>query len=416
MHDGIATARDASVPSELTATVEIVVPVYNEERALTGCVEVLHDYLKRHFPFEWTITVADNASTDRTPAIAAELAGRYPSDVRLLRLDRKGRGQALRTAWTRSEADVVVYMDVDLSTGLDALLPLVAPLVNGHSDLAVGSRLARGARTLRGPRREIISRCYNALVRLTHGVHFTDTQCGFKAARTAVVRPLLAKVEDDTWFFDTELLLLADHNGLRVHEIAVDWVEDVDSRVQVARTAIDDVKGLIRVARAKATGSARVPGLPRRPAPNPVHPDAVLAKDGGALLWQVLSFGVIGVLSTVAHLGLYALLRMWLPVLTANLAALILTTGLNTEANRRFTFTGPDRGSTARAHLLGLVVFGLYYALTSGALLALHAVVPDPGQALELTVLVGACALGTAGRFLLLRGWVLGRTGTSESE
>lgn len=125
VHDGIAAARgDASVPSELTATVEIVVPVYNEERALTGCVEVLHDYLKRHFPFEWTITVADNASTDRTLAIAAELAERYPSDVRVLRLDRKGRGRALRTAWTRSEADVVVYMDVDLFTGLDALLPL----------------------------------------------------------------------------------------------------------------------------------------------------------------------------------------------------------------------------------------------------------------------------------------------------
>ncbi|GAA3112675.1 glycosyltransferase [Streptosporangium carneum] len=403
-----AREGEACAACELTTTVEIVVPVHNEERALSGCVEVLRDYLKRCFPFEWIITVVDNASTDRTPEIAAELTRRHRSEIRLLRLERKGRGLALRTAWARSRADVVVYMDVDLSTGLDALLPLVAPLLNGHSDLAVGSRLARGARTLRGPRREIISRCYNALVRLTHGVGFTDTQCGFKAARTAVVRPLLATVEDDSWFFDTELLLLADHNGLRVHEIPVDWVEDVDSRVQVVRTAVDDVKGLIRVARAKATGAARVPDLPARPDPRAAHPDAVLAENGGGLLWQLLSFGVIGVLSTAAHLGLYALLRTWLPLLAANLAALTLTTVLNTEANRRFTFVASRERSTARTHLLGLIVFGLYYALTSGALLTLTALVPGHTRVLELTVLVCACLLGTASRFLLLRGWVFG--------
>ncbi|TMR24926.1 glycosyltransferase [Nonomuraea turkmeniaca] len=416
MTDNAVTAPgDTYLPPGLTATVEIVVPVYNEERALPGCIDVLRDYLQRYFPFGWTITVVDNASTDRTPAVAAELAERYRDDVRLLRLERKGRGLALRTAWARSQADVVVYMDVDLSTGLDALLPLTASLVNGHSDVAIGSRLARGARTLRGPRREIISRAYNALIRWTHGVGFTDAQCGFKAARTAVIRPLLEKVEDDGWFFDTELLLLAEHNGLRVQEVPVDWVEDVDSRVQVVSTAVDDIKGLIRVARAKASGAARVPDLPRRPEPRAAHPDAALAEtNSGGLLWQVASFGAIGVLSTVAHLGLYALLRMWLPVLPANLLALTLTTVLNTEANRRFTFTS-SRGSATRTHLLGLVVFGLYYALTSGALLILHAVTPDPPRLLELTVLICACVLGTAGRFLLLRGWVFRRAATPES-
>ncbi|MFC4008955.1 glycosyltransferase [Nonomuraea purpurea] len=414
MTDNAVAARgDTHLPPGLTATVEIVVPVYNEERALPGCIDVLRDYLQRCFPFEWTITVVDNASTDRTPVVAAELAGRYRGDVRLLRLERKGRGLALRTAWTRSQADVVVYMDVDLSTGLDALLPLTASLANGHADVAIGSRLARGARTLRGPRREIISRAYNTLIRWTHGVGFTDAQCGFKAARTTVIRPLLEKIEDDGWFFDTELLLLAEHNGLRVQEVPVDWVEDVDSRVQMVSTALDDIKGLIRVARAKASGAARVPDLPRRPEPRAAHPDAVLAeRGGGGLLWQVLSFGAIGVLSTAAHLGLYALLRMWLPVLPANLLALTLTTVLNTEANRRFTFTS-SRGSATRTHLLGLVVFGLYYALTSGALLILHAAVADPSRVVEVTVLVGACVLGTAGRFLLLRGWVFRRAGTS---
>ena len=195
---------------------------------------------------------------DGTLRVANELAETMPN-VRVLHLDRKGRGLALRTAWGYSDADVVVYMDVDLSTGLDALLPLVAPLVNGHSDLAVGSRLAPGSRTVRGTKREMISRAYNKVIHGTHGARFSDAQCGFKAARTDVVRPLLHQVYDDAWFFDTELLLLAEHNGLRVHEVPVDWVEDVDARVNVTKTATDDLAGLLRVARAKVTGAATVP-------------------------------------------------------------------------------------------------------------------------------------------------------------
>ncbi|MGB8201396.1 MAG: dolichyl-phosphate beta-glucosyltransferase, partial [Pseudonocardiaceae bacterium] len=239
------------------ATVDVVVPVYNEERALPGCLEVLRSYLDDQFPFEWTITVVDNASTDGVLRVAKELA-ECDDRVRVLHLDRKGRGLALRTAWEYSDADVVVYMDVDLSTSLDALLPLVVPLVNGHSDIAIGSRLAPGARTVRSPRREVISRCYNVMIRLTHGARFSDAQCGFKAARAEVIRPLLAHVRDDGWFFDTELLLLAEYNGLRVQEIPVDWVEDLDSRVRVLPTAVADIRGLVRVARAKVTGAARV--------------------------------------------------------------------------------------------------------------------------------------------------------------
>ncbi|MFZ0876672.1 MAG: dolichyl-phosphate beta-glucosyltransferase, partial [Pseudonocardiaceae bacterium] len=243
------------------ATVDVVVPVYNEQRALPGCLQALRCYLNDQFPFEWTITVVDNASTDGVLVVARELA-ECDDRVRVLYLDRKGRGHALRTAWEYSDADVVVYMDVDLSTSLDALLPLVVPLVNGHSDIAIGSRLAPGARTVRSPHREVISRCYNTMIRLTHGARFSDAQCGFKAARTEVIRPLLAHVADDGWFFDTELLLLAEHNGLRVHEVPVDWVEDADSRVQILSTAVADVRGLARVARAKVSGAARVADLP----------------------------------------------------------------------------------------------------------------------------------------------------------
>ncbi|MBV8931736.1 MAG: bifunctional glycosyltransferase family 2/GtrA family protein [Kutzneria sp.] len=396
------TGHDRIIPR--TATVDIVVPVHNEERSLPGCIDVLHAFLTDQFPFQWTITIVDNASTDATLRVAAELA-ETRHRVRVLHTDRKGRGLALRTAWSWSDADVVVYMDVDLSTGLDALLPLVAPLVNGHSDLSIGSRLAPGSRTIRGPKREVISRCYNAMIRICHGAKFSDAQCGFKAARTDVVRSLLPHVTDDSWFFDTELLLLAEHNGLRVHEVPVDWIEDIDTRVNVVQTATEDIRGLVRVARAKATGAATIANLPRRPAPTPVHPDAVLGRRANGLLWQLLSFGLIGALSTVANLALYAILRAWWPVLVANLAALTVTTVLNTEANRRFTFTRAG-GSTARVHLQGLVVFALYYLFTSGALLALDSFDPHASRALELLVLLTSSVVGTAARFALLRAWV----------
>jgi putative flippase GtrA len=390
--------------------VEIMIPVYNEERALPGCVRTLHRYLGEHFPVPWRITVVDNASTDATAGVAARLAGELP-EVGVITLDRKGRGLALRESWGRSEADVVAYLDVDLSTGLDALVPLVAPLLNGHSDLAIGSRLAPGARVVRGAKREVISRCYNALIRVSHGARFSDAQCGFKAARTDVLRALLPHVRDDSWFFDTELLLLAEHNGLRIHEVGVDWVEDVDTRVDVAATAWDDVRGLVRVARAKADGTARVPGLPHRPLPAPTHPDAVLAPSARAgsrgTAWQLGCFALIGLVSTAATVGLYALLRAVLAPLAANLVALTVTTLLNTEANRRLTF--PGAASAGRMHAQGLIAFGLYYCVTSAALLALDAAVPGAGRLLEVAVLVAASALGTAGRFVLLRRWVFGR-------
>jgi putative flippase GtrA len=387
-----------------TATVDVVVPVYNEERALRGCVDVLVSYLDERFPFQWTITIVDNASTDMTLSIAHELA-EHSDQVRVLHLDEKGRGRALRTAWQWSDADVVAYMDVDLSTGLDALLPLVAPLINGHSDISIGSRLASGARTVRGPKRELISRCYNAIIRLSHGAKFSDAQCGFKAARTDVIRPLLDHVKDDNWFFDTELLLLAEHNGLRVHEVPVDWVEDVDTRVRISSTALEDIRGLIRVARAKAVGSAKVAGLPARPEPSPAHPDAVVSRRDTGLVWQLLSFGAIGALSTAVTLLLYAMFRSTMNPLAANLLALVITTMFNTEANRRFTFLG-SRGSSGRIHLQGLIVFGLYYAFTSAALLILHAAAAEPSRWLELVVLLCSSLIGTAGRFVLLRGWV----------
>jgi len=236
-------------PSPVRSTqVEVVVPVYNEEAALERSIRRLHRFLTAEFPFSWRIAIADNASTDATPEIAARLSATL-THVAHLRLERKGRGRALRAAWSASTAHVVAYMDVDLSTDLRGLLPLVAPLLSGHSDLAIGTRLAHGSRVVRGPKRELISRAYNRLLHATLRARFSDAQCGFKAARTSALREgLLDAVRDDGWFFDTELLVLAQRRGLRIHEVPVDWVDDPDSRVHIVRTAWEDLRGIARLA------------------------------------------------------------------------------------------------------------------------------------------------------------------------
>jgi glycosyltransferase involved in cell wall biosynthesis len=226
--------------------VEIVVPVYNERRTLEGSIRRLHGFLSSSFPFSWRILIADNASTDGTLAISRrltyELAG-----VEVLHLPAKGRGRALRSAWSDSDARVVCYMDVDLSTDLAALLPLIAPVISGHSDIAIGTRLGRGARVQRSRKRELISRCYNHLLRLVLRARFSDAQCGFKAIRGDAARVLLPSVRDEEWFFDTELLVLAQRRGLRIHEVPVDWVEDSDSRVDLVHTALADLRGVGRL-------------------------------------------------------------------------------------------------------------------------------------------------------------------------
>ena len=354
--------------------IDVVVPVYNERAALEWSIRRLHRFLSAEFPFSWRIVVADNASTDGTPAIAARLREELPG-VELLRLDRKGRGRALRAAWSASRARVVCYMDVDLSTDLRALLPLVAPLLSGHSDLAIGTRLAHGARVVRGPKRELISRSYNRLLHATLRARFSDAQCGFKAVRRDILDELLGHLRDDGWFFDTELLVLAERRGLRIHEVPVDWVDDPDSRVEIVRTAIDDLRGVARLAAAS----------------------------------RVARFVCVGLASTVAFGLLFLLLREPLGAAPANALALALTAVGNTAANRRLTFGLRGRGGLLRQHALGAVVFLLTLGLTSGALAVLHGLIRRPPRAVELAVLVVASTGATATRFVALRTWVFAR-------
>ena len=243
--------------------VDIVVPVKNEERDLAPSVRRLVGYLRDAFPFTARVTIADNGSTDRTWLVARSLEAAFP-EVRAVHLDLPGRGRALHEIWSSSDADLVAYMDVDLSTDLNALLPLVAPLLSGHSDVAIGTRLAHGARVVRGPKREIISRCYNLLLRVALGVKFSDAQCGFKVIRASQARQLLPLVADRGWFFDTELLVLAERAGLRIHEVPVDWTDDTDSRVDIIDTAVRDLHGIARVRLGLARGTIKVPRLALR--------------------------------------------------------------------------------------------------------------------------------------------------------
>ncbi|WP_433422547.1 glycosyltransferase [Microtetraspora malaysiensis] len=375
-----------------TRLVEVVVPVHNEQRVLAESVRRLHAYLSRDFPYGFRITIADNASTDGTWAIAAELARELPG-VRALHLDEKGRGRALRRAWAESEADVVSYMDVDLSTDLDAFLPLVAPLLTGHSDLAIGTRLATGSNVVRGPKREFISRSYNLLLRSLLGAGFSDAQCGFKAGRTEIVRALLPVVEDQEWFFDTELLLLAERHGLRIHEVPVDWVDDPDSRVDIVRTAADDLRGMWRVARRTLSGAVRLP-VPAR-----VRHAALPA----GMARQLPSFAIIGAISTAAHLAIFWLLRGVMPAVAANAVALLVTAIANTAANRRFTFGVTGTSGALRHQIEGLAAFLIGLALTTGILALLPA---GASRGTELAGVIVANGAATLARFLLMRVWV----------
>jgi putative flippase GtrA len=387
--------------------VDIVVPVRNEERDLAPSVRRLVSYLRDGFPFTARVTIADNGSTDATSAIADRLAREF-DEVRAVRIEQPGRGRALRAIWSESDAEVLVYMDVDLSTDLNALLPLVAPLLSGHSDLAIGTRLARGSRVVRGPKRELISRCYNMLLHACMGARFSDAQCGFKAIRRDQARALLPLTQDTGWFFDTELLVLAERAGLRIHEVPVDWIDDLDSRVDIVATALADLRGMARLGRGLARGSIRVPQLRKAALAGP-HPGARPATSR-ELPWQIASFMAVGIASTIAYVLLYLLLRGFMSAQPANVLSLLMTAVANTAVNRRLTFGISGRTNAARHQAKGLIAFGIGLALTSGALAALHFGSPHPSRGLEVSVLIAANLLATVIRFVLFRTWVFGRS------
>lgn len=396
----------AAVPSKedlmpCAPTVDVVIPVHNEQATLERSVLRLYAHLRSVLPYTFRITIADNASSDLTWEIACRLARDVP-EVRAVHLSAKGRGRALSQVWSMSDAAVLAYMDADLSTDLAAVLPLLAPLLSGHSDLAIGTRLGRSSRVVRGQKREFISRAYNLIVRTSLGAGFSDAQCGFKAIRAEAAAELLPLVEDAEWFFDTELLVLAERSGMRIHEVPVDWVDDPDSTVDIIDTARKDLAGIWRLGR--GLGSGRIPLSTLRDAP---RAEAVSGSPRG-IVGQLGRFALIGVASTLAYAALYWVFRSTMSAQWANAVALMLTAIGNTAANRWFTFGVRGRPDRLRHQAQGLVVFGIGLAVTAGALMALDMLAPDASRPVELVVLTAANVLATLIRFLLYRAWVFG--------
>ena len=244
----------------MPVTVDVVIPVLNEERALPGSVGKLRAFLDSHPGRYWRIVIADNGSTDDTLEIARDLARSVPS-LSVARLEQRGRGRALKKTWSESDADICCYMDVDLSTGLDALPPLVDAVAEEGFDVAIGSRLLPGSEVVgRTLKREMTSQGYSLLFRMMFGTVFRDAQCGFKAIRTDVARAIVPLVKNTGWFFDTELLIIAQRSGYRIRELPVHWEDDPDTRVKVFSTAWEDVKGLLRLRFGGEPTAPRTPG------------------------------------------------------------------------------------------------------------------------------------------------------------
>jgi glycosyltransferase involved in cell wall biosynthesis len=240
------TVLSARRPSEVA--VDVVIPVLNEAHVLAASVAKLRQHLLGALPYRWRVVIVDNGSVDGTDEVGRQLASEH-REVAFLHLDQRGRGRALRHAWANSGADIVCYMDVDLSTDLAALPVTLKALVEEGYDVAVGSRLLPESRTRRCAKREFISRIYNLMVKAVLCTRFSDAQCGFKAVTRGVVERIVPQIKDQSWFFDTEMLVLAEKQGYRIKDVPVAWNEDDDSRVKIVRTAWEDIKGVLRLRR-----------------------------------------------------------------------------------------------------------------------------------------------------------------------
>lgn len=234
-------------PDPRAVTVDVVIPVLNEAHVLERSVTTVRRFLAAEMPWAWRVIVVDNGSSDGTDVVARRLERESGGEVRFLQLPQRGRGRALRHAWTQSDADVVCYTDVDLSTELAALPTLVRAVVEEGYDLGTGSRLLPASQTTRSLKRELISRAYNLIVKAVLWTSFSDAQCGFKVVSRRVVQEIVPDIVDQSWFFDTELLVLAEKRGFRLKDLPVRWIEDDDSRVRIVRTAWEDLKGVARL-------------------------------------------------------------------------------------------------------------------------------------------------------------------------
>ncbi len=228
-------------------SVEIIIPVLNEEEILEENVTMLHRFLSKKCVIPWQITIFSNGSTDKTVEIGTRLSKRF-SRVNFRHIPEKGKAKTYKLAWPSSKASIVGFMDADMSTELDAFPKCMDAIMNNKADIVIGDRLSSDAMIERSLKREILSRGYNTLLRsLFLRTHIVDAHCGFKFLKKSVACALLPHIKDECWFFDTELLMLAEQTGHRIEQVPVLWIERKASKVKIMRVMTDYVFNLVKL-------------------------------------------------------------------------------------------------------------------------------------------------------------------------
>ena len=229
-----------------------MVPAHNEEKIVTSSVEKLLRFVERQgYPLAWRIHIVVNGSSDGTWECARALLARYPERILVTNFPEPGRGLALKRAWLACDADIAIYMDMDLAVSLEHLAELARPIADGECDLVIGSRNLAASKVRRSLPREVISQGCNHLSRLILRHGFSDLQCGFKAIRLETFSSIAPRLTSHHWFFDTELVLWAREQGLTIKEIPVDWSENRHglrkSKVRLVRDSCGFFLDLLRL-------------------------------------------------------------------------------------------------------------------------------------------------------------------------
>lgn len=357
-------------------TILLVIPIYNEEANITRAVAETINYLETQTVYSYKVLVTDNASTDNSPQIVKNLIKKYPQ-LSYLRLPEKGRGLALKEAWEQSEEDIVAYMDVDLSSPLEYLPQILDPIINNEADITFGSRLKKPGKAIgRTLKREVTSRVYNRLLQFMLGAKFKDAQCGFKAVRKTTFLEIADQIQNTTWYFDSEMLLLAQYKNYRLQEIPIIWTDDPHSTVKIISTANDNLHHMWRMFKT-------------------YKPHSLLY-----ILWWFL---FIGGLSTIATLILYSLLRFIVDPQIANIIALTITTIANTVANKRISFRNANKEPIIKTLTISVLSYLSYWIPTATGLWILNHAHLETNLLAEVFTLIIGTVIGMGLKFLLFK-------------
>ncbi len=234
-------------------TIDITIPVLNEEETLVKQVEKTLQFLMSSSLQNYRIVIADNGSDDQTEFLGRQLASIHEGKVSFIKVGKRGVGLALRTSWMQSDADIVGYMDLDLATDLKHLEQVYHLIKNEGIPVVNGSRLLAGSHVVnRTLTREFTSRTFNSVVRNLLGVSFTDGMCGFKFFRRQIAQSIIATgVNTEGWIFSTEMLVKTEWKGIYIHEIPVHWEDDQNSKVKIFKLSLEYLRHLWKLRKEK---------------------------------------------------------------------------------------------------------------------------------------------------------------------